>query len=31
MAFILEKNLDFIDSMHFINSSLEKFVKLKIC
>ena len=27
MAFILNKNLGFIDSMQFMNSSLEKLVK----
>ena len=27
MAFILNKNLVFIDSMQFMNSSLEKLVK----
>ena len=27
MAFILNKNLDFIESMQFMNSSLEKLIK----
>ena len=27
MAFVLNKNLDFIESMQFMNSSLEKLIK----